>query len=308
MWYLIAEISVYLVSGFLIGGVVGWLFRGAHCKRDLDDLHVYWTGRVKMMDRQDAQRRQDLERADKRAAELETTLHEKVAALQRVAAHLGKAESRVTDVATERDRLSRDLQRSVAHVRGIQAQLEDVGDTLATQEQELAAATTRAEEQQAYICELEPLADKLASATRRIAKLQRAVKAADEKARKEFEDRLQEKEAELAHVEGRLAELECEAAASSTNGHRDSNGNGNGDNGHCSSTEFNTKDDLKQIRGIGQVLEERLNELGIFSFEQIAEWTPDDVSRIAEQIDGSNGRIGRDKWVGQARRLARQRV
>jgi hypothetical protein len=50
------------------------------------------------------------------------------------------------------------------------------------------------------------------------------------------------------------------------------------------------------------------NNLGISTFEQIAEWTPEDVHRIAERIKGSHGRIARDHWVGQAQRLARQKT
>jgi predicted flap endonuclease-1-like 5' DNA nuclease len=59
-------------------------------------------------------------------------------------------------------------------------------------------------------------------------------------------------------------------------------------------------DDLKQIRGIGLVLEKKLHALGITSFRQIALWTGDDVQRMSEQLAGFPDRIVRDRWVERA--------
>lgn len=62
-------------------------------------------------------------------------------------------------------------------------------------------------------------------------------------------------------------------------------------------------DDLKRIRGIGVLIEKRLNALGIASYEQIANWTADDIGRISDTLD-FKGRIERENWVEQARILA----
>jgi NADH-quinone oxidoreductase subunit E len=62
-------------------------------------------------------------------------------------------------------------------------------------------------------------------------------------------------------------------------------------------------DDLKKIKGLGSKLEERLNDLGIFHYDQIAEWTDDQVAWVDARIE-ARGRIERDGWVGQARALA----
>jgi predicted flap endonuclease-1-like 5' DNA nuclease len=62
-------------------------------------------------------------------------------------------------------------------------------------------------------------------------------------------------------------------------------------------------DDLKRIRGIGVLIEKRLNALGVASYEQIANWTAADIERISEQLD-FKGRIERENWVEQARILA----
>lgn len=63
-------------------------------------------------------------------------------------------------------------------------------------------------------------------------------------------------------------------------------------------------DDLKQIAGIGPVLERRLNQLGVTRFSQIAEFTEEDVQRLDEALS-AKGRIDRDDWVAKARELAR---
>lgn len=64
----------------------------------------------------------------------------------------------------------------------------------------------------------------------------------------------------------------------------------------------NNRDDLKKIKGVGPVMERILNELGITTFEQIANFGPDDVARVAAQINTFPGRIEKDDWVGGARR------
>lgn len=63
------------------------------------------------------------------------------------------------------------------------------------------------------------------------------------------------------------------------------------------------KDDLKQIRGIGVLIEQKLNQLGIWRHEQIAGWTAADISRISAGLDFKD-RIEREDWIGQARILA----
>ena len=65
-----------------------------------------------------------------------------------------------------------------------------------------------------------------------------------------------------------------------------------------------TADDLKRIKGIGPKLEILCNELGFYHFDQIAAWTADEVAWVDENLQGFKGRVTRDAWVDQARRLA----
>jgi len=62
-------------------------------------------------------------------------------------------------------------------------------------------------------------------------------------------------------------------------------------------------DDLKRVRGIGVLIERRLNGLGVTSYEQMANWSADDIARISQALD-FKGRIERENWVEQARILA----
>ncbi|HKZ96453.1 MAG TPA: hypothetical protein VJ045_05690 [Hyphomicrobiaceae bacterium] len=62
-------------------------------------------------------------------------------------------------------------------------------------------------------------------------------------------------------------------------------------------------DDLKRIRGIGVLIEKKLNSLGVTTYEQIANWTGADAGRISQILD-FKGRIERESWVEQARILA----
>lgn len=62
-------------------------------------------------------------------------------------------------------------------------------------------------------------------------------------------------------------------------------------------------DDLKRIRGIGVLIEKKLYSMGISSYEQVANWTREDIDRISQILD-FKGRIERENWIEQARILA----
>ena len=63
------------------------------------------------------------------------------------------------------------------------------------------------------------------------------------------------------------------------------------------------RDDLKRIKGIGPVNEAQLNELGIYTFAQIAAWTPANVDWVEGYLSFP-GRIEREDWIAQATALA----
>ncbi|HHM20831.1 MAG TPA: hypothetical protein ENJ20_02300 [Bacteroidetes bacterium] len=63
------------------------------------------------------------------------------------------------------------------------------------------------------------------------------------------------------------------------------------------------KDDLTLIRGIGSFLEKKLNNLGIYTFEQISRFDEAMIEKVTAAIEFFPGRIERDDWVGQAKKL-----
>jgi len=67
------------------------------------------------------------------------------------------------------------------------------------------------------------------------------------------------------------------------------------------------RDDLKEIVGVGPVLERLLHRHGVRTFRQVALWSPADIRRIDAFLHEFHGRIRRDHWVRQARVLHRQR-
>lgn len=62
-------------------------------------------------------------------------------------------------------------------------------------------------------------------------------------------------------------------------------------------------DDLKRIRGVGVLIEKKLNALGYVRYDQIANWTQSDIDRVNGELAFQH-RIEREKWIEQARILA----
>lgn len=67
----------------------------------------------------------------------------------------------------------------------------------------------------------------------------------------------------------------------------------------------NEREDLTKINGIGPYIEQRLNEIGIYNYEQISRFKPEDIEVLTELIDFFPGRIERDNWTGQAEALTK---
>lgn len=66
-------------------------------------------------------------------------------------------------------------------------------------------------------------------------------------------------------------------------------------------------DDLTQIKGISTALQKRLNELGIYTYQQIASWEERHIREISSRL-AFKDRITREKWVEQARAMSSAQV
>lgn len=63
------------------------------------------------------------------------------------------------------------------------------------------------------------------------------------------------------------------------------------------------KDDLKKINGVGPFIEQKLNDIGIFTFKQISQFDDELIQQVTDAIQFFPGRIKRDDWVGQAKAM-----
>lgn len=64
-------------------------------------------------------------------------------------------------------------------------------------------------------------------------------------------------------------------------------------------------DDLKKIKGIGPKIHGQLNDMGIFHYDQIADWKKAECNFVNEGLR-FKGRIEREEWVKQAKALMRK--
>jgi len=64
------------------------------------------------------------------------------------------------------------------------------------------------------------------------------------------------------------------------------------------------KDNLQKIEGIDSDLESRLNELGIFHFDQIAKWSAKNSHWVEEYLTLEDNQVKEDNWIEQAQGLS----
>jgi predicted flap endonuclease-1-like 5' DNA nuclease len=69
-----------------------------------------------------------------------------------------------------------------------------------------------------------------------------------------------------------------------------------------SSARDGQKDNLQLIKGVGTVLEEALNELGIYHFDQIANLSQEEALWLDQSISFP-GRVERENWIPQSKAL-----
>ena len=67
--------------------------------------------------------------------------------------------------------------------------------------------------------------------------------------------------------------------------------------------ETETQDDLKKISGVGPVMEQKLHQIGIYTFDQVSKMTDREYDLLDTIIDEFPGRAKRDDWAGQATKL-----
>ena len=69
------------------------------------------------------------------------------------------------------------------------------------------------------------------------------------------------------------------------------------DFGVLGTAEASDKDDLQAIKGVGPFIEEKLNALGIYTYEQVSQMTSELEDTVNEAIEFFPGRVKRDQWA-----------
>ncbi len=64
-------------------------------------------------------------------------------------------------------------------------------------------------------------------------------------------------------------------------------------------------DDLKRIKGVGPVLQKKLNSMGVYKYSQIAVWKKNEVEWVDNFLN-FKGRIDRDEWIPQCKAYAKE--
>jgi predicted flap endonuclease-1-like 5' DNA nuclease len=118
-----------------------------------------------------------------------------------------------------------------------------------------------------------------------------------------MQHRQQENRREFRHLQRELAELRSEVERLSRNKPAASSGKApRAAPAQDSLPIEDTEDDLTAIKGVGPKMAEKLYEQGIKNFSQLAKMN----RKFAEQLDETlkaQGRIMRDDWIGQAKKL-----
>lgn len=70
--------------------------------------------------------------------------------------------------------------------------------------------------------------------------------------------------------------------------------------------DYGKPDDLKRIKGVAEVLEKMLHNIGVYYFWQVAEWDKDDIAYVDGLLTAFKGRIDRDHWISQCIDFARE--
>ena len=77
--------------------------------------------------------------------------------------------------------------------------------------------------------------------------------------------------------------------------------------GFAAAATVTASDDLQRIKGVGPFIEDKLNALGIYTFEQVGNMNSEIEEQVNIAIEFFPGRIKRDKWANQARKFAKEK-
>lgn len=295
MTYLITKIVFSVLAAGLIGFAIGWWWTRQAERRRSMELEGVWTQKV-----QRANRELDALRLD-----LRTEANRSIAASD----------------AEEEARAARDELRSLRdRTQDLESQLAAAQQKLRTAERDIerlapiekAATATRDEAQQARQS-LAKLESQLATAQEKVRIAEQQIErltAGSRSTEAKQQSLLKEKDAALARLLAQVEELQSEKRrADALQAELDKlramlehlPGMTLVEPPPLIAADPSAgPDDLKTIKGIGPVLEKKLNSMGVSQYRQIARWTEAHIHYYQAMLPEFKNRIARDRWVESA--------
>ncbi|MBK9113771.1 MAG: hypothetical protein IPM88_19500 [Nitrospira sp.] len=332
MGAMILQMVGCLLVAATIGLMMGWLLRSfatSEKRQQLSEIATRLRGREHELDTLN----HELKVRTSAVQMLEGKMITSEAALKDLTADLGTKVEQLTALQTEvrekgvrlhaaereRDTLRREVEEAEARIKAqstgfaeMQAQMENAEDVLIALELDLANLRTQSQE------DLARFGETLQERDAEIQRLRTTVEELDmfrgevekkDLALREAEERrvmdVSEREEEIGALRKRLVEYRVAqrfSAQAKSTGATESGSTGSATTkrsagkGHPAQ-----KDDLKQIHGIGPVMERVLNRMGMFTFRQIAEWKEQDVEHMASELNTFPDRIRHDNWIDGAK-------
>jgi predicted flap endonuclease-1-like 5' DNA nuclease len=338
MWYLVGEIVVWLLAALVFGLLIGWLMRSAAARRDVTAEKTRFLDTLERQEEELTAARQHLAQRDGRVEELQRGIEQRQATIADLEQQLSTKSVAVKGLEAARNALKDNLaerdharERETERVGNLESELERLRQDLAnsdrevsglrSQLQDLEGLTQQVTEREALIRELEPARDRLEEAQRELAELSEQHRSVVGEKDGEIQ-RLRRRIEELEPLSGRVTELErhvveleplaqqlTERDREITRLRREYRGLERAAKRpppkirEAPTPPRSAKDDLKQIKGIGPAIERLLNRLGYRTFRDIAGWGEEEIQRVTGHLGAFAGRVRRDRWVQQAKRL-----
>lgn len=298
---MLLETSYKIILALLITGILGWII-GFFLGRIFGSANA--TELLKESDYKMRMREQEAQglRAEATATASKISLME--TELVKLTSTVKTREGWIREIEAKQQELQSDLDARISELDELKAEAEQekadlkaqLGQLLTAAQLELAALKVRVAESEG--------AAKLTKIAEEEARVLRLNLAGKTEELKQASSRLQQLEViaeqgktratELAQLKVRLTELEMMAREVKEPPVKVSS---------AATLPANSpdSDDLKEVFGIGPALEKLLNQQGIYWFRQIAEWTPEDVTRYDALLEQFRGRIERENWIASAR-------
>lgn len=301
MSYLLTQIVLCLLAAAILGVTLGWFFGGS-----------LGRSRLSALEEQHAQQLQDAERKLEDARRLtrrhETALTETRLALEDKEGAFVQLRERFRSSQDELDTLKVRLAGNEYETESLKVRIREATTQLETAREQLERERERSASLSDAVEEAETgtlrAKEDFALMRQRLVAMEREVDELRSVNHSQAME-LHARDAEIARLERRLSDLRDRPMATPTvSSHLKAAAETVTGPAGEGSSEADTKDDLTRIKGIGVVLQRRLNGLGYRTFRDIASLTPKEVEDLAGHLGRFSGRIQRDGWIDQARVLA----